>query len=195
VLGCVLWRDVPAGSDLDFALAGWVPGPDDRQIELYEWNNLEQQYVVREAAAAGTYRSRVSTRNMDTGTLHGPACFCRNTVSAACVNLVWMPCDLHSGCRRGWPPCQSAAGSSYPSGPAQGSAKAHYQLDCICYCHTSQQRAAQQLTDMRCCCLPVRCPDVCSWLTWQTPWSSRAWSRGRWVQLCCIQQVDAMMTT
>lgn len=31
---CVL---LPAGSDLDFALAGWVLGPDDRQIELYEY--------------------------------------------------------------------------------------------------------------------------------------------------------------
>jgi hypothetical protein len=35
-----------AGSDIDFALAGWVMTPEDRQLELHEWTNLEQQHVV-----------------------------------------------------------------------------------------------------------------------------------------------------
>lgn len=44
VLRCVVLHC--AGSDLDFALAAWVSGPDGRQIELHEWNPLEQHYLV-----------------------------------------------------------------------------------------------------------------------------------------------------
>jgi hypothetical protein len=40
------WNPCAAGSDIDFALAGWVLTPENRQLELHEWTNLEQQHVV-----------------------------------------------------------------------------------------------------------------------------------------------------
>jgi hypothetical protein len=43
-----------AGSDLDFALSGWVAGPDERPIELHEWNNLEQQYLVSASSSSSS---------------------------------------------------------------------------------------------------------------------------------------------
>lgn len=85
----VLCHAVPAGSDLDFALAGWVLGENDRQIELYEWNNLEQQYVVREAVAAGCNHNRSSsTRNMHTCSMRTVGC-----LACACL-LMHAPAGL-----------------------------------------------------------------------------------------------------
>jgi len=39
-----------AGSDLDFALAGWVLDAEQQQSELHEWNGLEQQCLVSSRA-------------------------------------------------------------------------------------------------------------------------------------------------